>query len=88
MRTVVLDPDAPQGHIASVDPLDDTYRALEWSLAHNPRQGVPLPPTPYYGHIQEPPPLAGNSPPLWVIYTFDEYQVTIAALVVHRHQRS
>ena len=86
MRTVVLDPDAPQGHIAHVDPLDDTYRALEWSLAHNPDQGFRLPPTPYYGHIQEPPPLAGNTPSLWVIYTFDESQVTILALSVQPKQ--
>ena len=82
MRRIVLDPDAPGGHIADIDPLDNTYMALEWSLSHNPRQGVPLPLTPYYGHVQTPPPLARNARPLWVIFTFDEHQVTIVALKI------
>ena len=36
MRRVVLDLGAPEWQVAKIDPLDDTYRALEWSLSHKP----------------------------------------------------
>ena len=65
----------------TIERFDDTYRALEWILARNPEIGQHrvVDGSRWYVHVQASDRLA-HSPEIWVLYQFDDNEVTIFGL--------